>query len=147
MAPSKVNLRNAGFAKKNLENLYVHHFTKKPPKYSVGDLVRVSTAKGTFQKSSECSFTEEIFKIKRILQTRAPYVYILQDLAEEEIDGIFYEQELSRVRKDLENDTLIVKEILKTRGRGRAKEYFVSWQGFPDKFSSWIRASDLVNLK
>lgn len=147
MAPSTVNLKNASFAKKNLDNRYAHHFTNKRPKYSVGDLVRVSTAKNVFQKSSECSFTEEIFKIVRISQTRAPYVYILQDLAGEEIDGIFYEEELSRVRKDLENDTFIVKEVLKTRGKGRAKEYFVSWQGFPEKFNSWIRANDLVELK
>lgn len=147
MAPSEVTLQNAYVARSNLNHRYGHHFTKKEPKYSVGDLVRVSTSKNVFAKAYEGNYTEEIFEVIRVSKTRAPYTYILQDLSGDEIDGIFYEQELSRVRKDLTQDTFIVDKIIRTEGKGRNKKYLVSWAGYPEKFNSWIPASQLKNIR
>lgn len=100
MSPNEVTLENAAIARENLARRYARKTKKtKMPKYSVGDLVRISTAKAAFAKGYERGWSNELFKIQRISVNREPVVYILRDLHNEDIDGIFYEAELSRVRE------------------------------------------------
>lgn len=148
MIPAKVTLENADEARRNLTLRYTS--TKqmlRKPKYSVGDLVRVSRARTAFRKAYEGGWTLELFKIIQINTTRPPPVYILADLDGEKIDGYFYEEQLSRVRKNLETATFEIDEILESKGKGRGKQYFVSWKGYPEKFNSWISAKYLKKLK
>ena len=65
-------------------------------------------------------------------------MYELRDLANKIIDGIFYEQELARVEKNLDEEQFIVDRMIKTRGRGANKQVLVSWRGYPSKFDSGI---------
>ena len=44
------------------------------------------------------------------------------------------------------NQELIIDQVMKSRGVGKNKQLFVSWQGYPKKFNSWIKASDLKNI-
>jgi len=48
-------------------------------------------------------------------------VYELRDLADEVID-IFYEQELTQVEKNLEEEQFIVDRVIKSRGQGANKQ-------------------------
>lgn len=143
MAPASVTIYNALEAKKNMDSRY--KTVDRIAKYRVGDLVRISRTKGTFEKGYLANFSEEIFKIKRILKHTKPQVYEIEDLAGETIDGIFYEEELAVIEKDLQ-DNFKIDKILKTKGSGRNKRYFVSWVGYPSKFNSWVQASDLINI-
>lgn len=97
MAPASVTLMTAARARDNLLQRY-----KKTdhchPKYNVGDIVRISTAKAAFAKGYESGWSSELFKIHRISLSICPVTYILRDLHDEDIDGIFYEAELSRVQ-------------------------------------------------
>ena len=52
-------------------------------------------------------------------------LYELRDLADEVIDDIFYEQELIRVEKNLEEEQFIVDRLIKNR-RGANKQVLVS---------------------
>ena len=151
MSPISVNWRNAAKARENIRRRYGNSGDGKDgaikkPKYKVGDLVRVSRARNVFAKGYEGGWTLELFKIVRISTTRPPTVYFLKDLSDEDIDGFFYEEELSRVQKNLNKDFFEVNEVLKSRGKGRKKEYLVSWKGYPEKFNSWIKASDLKDV-
>ncbi|KAJ8666651.1 hypothetical protein QAD02_008313 [Eretmocerus hayati] len=92
-------------------------------------------------------WTRELFEIVRISTTRQPPVYFLQDLAGEDINGLFYEEKPSRVQKDLRKEVFEVDEILKTSGRGGKKRYFVSWKGYPEKFKSLVAAGDIQDLR
>ena len=139
-------LENAAVARPNLMERYAYT-RDRTPKYSVNDLVRISRAKNVFEKGYESGWTVELFKIDRISETRNHVVYFLKDLSGEEIEGFFYEQELSRVRKDLESETFEIEAILKEAGRGASKKYFVKWKGYPDKFNQWIKASELKDLR
>lgn len=98
--PVKVTLENAHVARENLARRYAaaNEEKWKKPKYNVGDVVRISNAKAAFVKGYESGWTRELFKIHRISTNRWPIVYILHDLDDEPIDGIFYTEELSRVR-------------------------------------------------
>ena len=147
MQPASVTIYNAYIARKNLEQRYSKNDRNKTPKYSVGDLVRVSRAKNVFGKGYEGGWTLELFKISRISCTTKPLVYFLRDLEGEEIDGYFYEEELSRVRKNFKTGFFEVEQILKTSGNGPHKKYFVKWKDYPDKFNSWVQANQIKKLQ
>ncbi|XP_025155723.1 uncharacterized protein LOC112588809 [Harpegnathos saltator] len=152
MEPASVTLENARIAREHMQQRY-HHLDKldrrnhrREAKYKAGTLVRVSRAKGVFEKGYEANWTEEIFRIHRILEWRNPCMYELSDLSGEVIDGIFYEQELTGVNKNLQEEEFIVDKVIRRRGQGANKEFFVSWRGYPSKFNSWIAVSNIKLL-
>lgn len=155
MQPAAVTLENARIARENMNrrwNIGVddaegrkNRGRKQKCKYKAGELVRISRAKAAFEKGYEAGWSEEIFRIHRVLEWRRPPVYELSDLQGEVIDGIFYEQELAHVIKDLREGEFIVDRVIKTKGRGNNKQLLVSWRGYPSKFDSWIPASSLIS--
>ena len=54
---------------------------------------------------------------------------------------IFYENELKKTK---DADALFrVEKVLTTQTRKGQKEHFVKWMGWPEKFNSWIKDSDI----
>jgi len=75
-------------------NLYPEKEEKtKKPKFKVGDKVRITKKKDTFEKGYTTRWTREIFVIETVLNT-TPVTYKIKDLKDEEIKGSFYEKEL-----------------------------------------------------
>ena len=107
------------------------------PKFSVGDKVRISKKKKTFEKGYTTRWTEEIFTITKIKHA-SPVTYKIVDLNGEEIDGTFYEPELQKTSQQLFR-------IEKVIEKGKNKS-LVKWKGYSDKFNSWIDNKDIVNL-
>lgn len=62
-------------------------------RFTVGDRVRISRKKATFEHKYTPNWTEEIFTISRIHDT-VPSTYTIKDTNEEEILGRFYSREL-----------------------------------------------------
>ena len=124
--------------------LYDDHDEAKHPKYKfkIGDQVRISKIKRTFDKGYLPNFSKEIFTVSKQIP-RDPPVYKLKDYAGEELKGTFYEKELQKVIKS--DDVYEVEKILKKRGRGKNVQYLVKWLGYPNKFNSWVPASQ-INL-
>ena len=83
-------------------NLYPEHLEIHDikPKFSVGDKVRISKKKKTFEKGYTTRWTEEIFKIIDVKRT-SPITYKITDLNGEEIKGTFYEPELQKTGQEL----------------------------------------------
>ena len=54
------------------------------------------------------------------------------------VEGTFYEPELQAVTFDDEQPFKIEK-VLKTRGRGAKKEYYVKWMNWTNKYNSWTK--------
>ena len=67
----------------------------RPPRYKVGDFVRISKADIPFRKGYKQTFTNEVFEIFDI-PTKAPPTYSLIDSRLEPLRGKFYELELSK---------------------------------------------------
>ena len=111
------------------------------------EILFVSVMKGAFEKGYEAKWSEEIFQIYCVLDWRNLHVYELWDLADEVIYDTFYEQELTRVEKNLEEEQFIVDHVIKSRGRGANKQVLVKWRGYPNKFDTWIPASNLISLR
>ena len=79
--------------------LYGHLYGDLPlAKFKIGDIVRIHKYKSIFTKGYEANFTEELFKITKVIRGD-PTVYEIEDLEGEPIIGKFYEEELSSVDK------------------------------------------------
>jgi hypothetical protein len=102
-------------------------------KFKIGDHVRISKMKRTFEKGYLPNFSKEIFTISKRIP-RDPPVYKLNDLDGEELKRTFYEKELQKIIK--EDDVYEIDKILKKRGRGNNVHYLVKWLGYPNKFNS-----------
>ena len=125
--------------------LYGDRENKEPIRYKfeVGDQVRISKMKRTFEKGYLPNFSKEIFTVSQQIPRRPP-VYKLKDYDQEELSGTFYNKELQKVIK--EDDVYEVEKILKKRGKGKNSEVFVKWLGYPAKFNSWIPASEVKDI-
>ena len=125
------------------KNLYGNESDiKNKTKFNIGDKVRISKYKGTFDKGYLPNWTTELFTISKVLDTN-PVTYKIVDENKEEIEGIFYEQELVKFNK--QDSDYEVEKILKTRIRNKKKEYFVKWVGYPNDMNSWIPEENLKN--
>ena len=82
-----------------VRHLYIEKYKLKDEgkqHFNVGDLVRLYKYKGTFDKKSGKKFTDEIFMIKEVKNTK-PITYKIEDMDSNEIEGSIYYFELSRV--------------------------------------------------
>ena len=117
-------------------NLYNLKNTNKKPKFTIGNKVRVSLLKNTFEKSYTSNWSEEIFIIDDI-KTNNVHYYFLKDLQGEKIDGSFYEQELLKTKQ---NDLYIIERIISKN----KDNYLVKWKNYPDKFNSYVNKNDII---
>jgi hypothetical protein len=151
MAPASVTRRNQHTAWKNLyggsqkpANLARLAREAGEPQLVPGDLVRLSKAKGTFEKGYRPNYTDELFRVRTVLP-RVPVVYRIEDFAGELIEGTFYEKELQKVDKDLSATTWLIERVIrrrKNRDTG-VQEAFVKWKGWPERWNSWVLASTI----
>lgn len=131
LKPSKVNISNVA---KVRETLYGTLTPNKNFKYNIGDKVRVSKIKGTFEKGYLPNWSEEIFLIRRRNPMPKP-VYELEDYNKEKIEGMWYEKELQKVKQE----TFWIEKIIK-RSKNKC---LVKWFGYSEKFNSWISNKDI----
>lgn len=119
----------------NLDRLERYKY-RKPPKFKLNDLVRISKNRSHFHKSYLVNYSYEIFKIKKILWTN-PIMYMLEDYNQKPIVGAFYEYELKKSRYP--NLYLVEKILAKKKGKVKVR-YF----GFPPSEDQWIDEKDLL---
>jgi hypothetical protein len=114
-------------------------------KYPVGTKVRITKYKRmVFDKGYVPNWTREIFVVDEQVARDQP-TYRLNDLNSKKIAGVFYENELLRVvQKD---DVYKVEAVLRTRIKHGVKQAFVKWLGYDPSFNSWVKFSDIQNLK
>ena len=144
MTPNQVNKNNE---KQVYEYLYSGNGRYKTVgnrtvcKLKIGDNVRITREKFTFEKGYEANWSTEVFVVSKILKT-SPVRYEIKDLKDENIKGSFYAAELQHVLVDRDTKFKIDK-ILTSRGKGVSREVLVKWRGYGDKFNSWVLASTL----
>jgi hypothetical protein len=108
------------------------------PKLNIGDIVRISKYKRTFEKGFTANWSSEQFEIEGFRQTPGdPIVYYLRDLRGEKIEGSFYAQELQIVKYPY--PIQFVDKVIERRG----KNAFVSFVGFDERFNRVIPEKDI----
>ena len=113
-------------------------------KITKGDSVRISKMKTIFEKGYIPNWSGEVFKVTEHAQ-RPKRVYKLQDMAGEDIAGIFYKEEVQPISYD-PGKQVPVEKILKTKTILGKKEYLVKWLHLPNKFNSWVKEKDLNRI-
>ena len=99
------------------------------PKFSIGDSVRITKKKKTFDKGYTQRWTEEVFKISKIHLT-IPVTYKITDYNGEEIQDWFYKQELESTAQG----TFRIEKVLKREGvKSLAKWFDTSFNSSIDK--------------
>ena len=144
-APASINKANEAVVWKELYVDSVVRRRAKPFRLKVGDTVRISHMKYTFQRDHHQKWTQELFTVAGRRRKDLHKMYKLVDQMREEVQGSFYENELQKVSKP-DNALYHVEKILKRRKRRGQQEVFVKWVGHPPKSNQWIRAKDLKEL-
>ena len=138
-APASVSLLIVGRVRRKL---YGKSWTepKRELHFKLGDQFRIVSH---FQEglSSLVAMTQEIFTVTQIIP-RVPPVYRLRDCPDDEIDGVFYAEELQHKCADIYK---IEKILAKKKENGKVK-VLVKWLGHDKKFNSWIPKSELRKL-
>ena len=122
----------------NYDKVFTFKHTKdeSPPSFKVGDKVRISVHKSLFTKGATANWSEEIFTVRKIRKDTDPIVYELRDLADEDVEGTFYKEQLQKTQQEIYRVDKIV--------RKRGNEVLVKWSGYPEKFNSWMPAEDIM---
>jgi hypothetical protein len=92
-APKDINETNSHIVWRNLYHKLISS-KPKPPKYAVGDRVRISSKKILFSKGYEKRWSEIVYTISKVILTK-PVVYELQGI----VNSRFYTDELNLVEK------------------------------------------------
>ena len=114
-------------------------------RFKVGDKVRISHLKDIFTREYDAKWTGEIFTISHRLMRGGLPLYKIKDYNGDEIKGSFYQSELQKVDVS-EDDMWKIETVLKSRGKGKNKQYYIKWLHWPKKFNSWIKASDVKDI-
>ena len=73
----------------------------KNPEFKIVNIVRILKYKNIFAKGYTTNWSEEVFVIKKVKNT-VSWTYVISDLNEEKIIGIFYKKKLQKIKKNLE---------------------------------------------
>ena len=117
---------------------------KPPPTLKPGEMVRVSKLKGQFEKGYVPNWSQEHFIVDKVNTSTKRCVYKLKDYADEDISGTWYDKELQPIKKNL---YLIEKVLRKRKATRGEQELFVKWKGWPNKFNSWIKDTDIQDIQ
>ena len=71
----------------------------KDPKFKIGDIVRISKYKNFFAKGYTSNWSENGFVILKDKNV-VPWIYVINDINEEEIVGTFYESEMQKKNQE-----------------------------------------------
>ena len=114
---------------------YNEDFSKKNPKFKVGDHVRTSKYKYIFVKGYALNWSEEVFVVIKIKNT-VPWTYVINTLNGGKITGSFYENELQKTSQE----ELRIEKVIKRKG----DKLYVKWKGYDNRFNRWIDKKHLI---
>ena len=133
MAPKNVTVKNEAEVWQRLYGQVTK--TRRRGRLKAGDKVRLSERVKTFKKAYLPQWTEEVFRIQRVIQGPV-LMYKVEEFDGTPVKGTFYAEDLQKVTVD--DDMLWrVEKVLKRR-RG---QMLVRWKGWPSKYDSWIKAA------
>ena len=150
-----IGMRPADVKQKHVQQifhkLYGKHFasTTKQKSLPVGETVRLSNVRTVFTKGYRPNWTRELFHVTASHPEPNKRVYKLQDWAGDNIAGRFYPEEIQSIAPPDENtDYLVERTIKKRKARdGSGLEYLVKWQGWSEKFNTWVPQKDYAKTK
>lgn len=138
MAPTDVNKANEDQVRLNiLKNRQRYTKADKKIEFKVGDKVRISKYKQTFDKGYLPNWTNELFTVDKVVTTTVPTTYCLRDYRGDTVKGSFYGKELLKSKT---GDVYLVEKVLRKKG----DKVLVKWLGFDSKHNSWVDKKEVI---
>ena len=134
MAPNNVTQENESELWKKLY-LHTSPRRKKPFKYNIGDTVRGVVKKGALEKGYVANWSSTVYIIQERKHRGGLPMYELADLKGKIIKGLFYEQEIQKVKI---SDDLQIDFVRNTRMKQGRREYLVRWAHLGSSYDDWI---------
>ena len=92
------------------------------------------------------NWTKEHFTVSQALPVRRGTqrrVYKLVDYNNDEVKGSWYPEEV----QEITDNQYRIEKVLRSRTLpDGTKELFVRWEGWPDKYNSWIKETDKYDV-
>ena len=114
----------------------------KEPKLHVDDRVRITRKKLIFEKGFTPNWTDQIYTISQVKDTKPP-TYVIKNDQGEEVQGTFYEPELQKTIQVIYRIEKVLKK--RTNKADGQTELYVKWKGYDNSFNSWIPIGNLVD--
>jgi len=123
-------------------------YLKQQKPLPVGAMVRLNKAKAIFDKGYMPNWTKEHFTIAESAPDHSKkksrrQVYKIKDFDGEPITGSFYPEELQHIS---DNQYRIERVLRRRTTPDGSKQIFVKWEGWPEKYNSWINEADQYNV-
>jgi len=116
-------------------------------KFQPGDKVRISELRSKFSREYSQKWSSEIFTVERVyFRDGVTPIYILKDWSGDPVEGTFYSRELTHA-KESASAVYKIEKVLDTRLYRGQKQVRVKWLNWHKKFSSWIPASEVKDIK
>ena len=117
----------------------------KSAKIKEGDTVRRSYELRTgFDKSYYPNWTDETYKVNRIINRTPRQVYRIADENGSLLEREFYPEEVQKVSADV---SYRIEKVIKRRRRNGVIEFYVKYLGYPSSYNQWIPAANLQHLQ
>lgn len=134
LEPSSASLTSASVITNNGNRIKLQ---RRRALFKLGEYVRISKYRSTFDKGYTPNFTSEVFCIRKVQYNTNPITYLLSDYQNQNIEGGVYAEELISVKN---KDIYLVEKVLYKKN-GRA---YVKWLGFGSEHNSWIPEKDIL---
>ena len=112
----------------------------------MGTMVRASKNKKIFDNGYMPKWTKEHFTVSQALPSKRGTkrrIYKLVDYNNDELKGTWYPEEI----QEISGDQYRIEKISRKRTLSDGtKELFVRWEGWPDKYNSWIKETDKYDV-
>ncbi|KAL3091900.1 hypothetical protein niasHS_005528 [Heterodera schachtii] len=151
MRPIDVNFKNSQqiwekmFGEDQHRALFGKH--RKRARFLPGQTVRMSIAKGQFEKGYIPNYGDEILEIDAVKRHMKPMRYKIRDAKGEKFKGFFYPEELTPVRRDAETTYRIERVFRKRKMPDGTMEVLVKFQITPAQKSETKTPSSISEVK
>ncbi|RWS18688.1 hypothetical protein B4U80_02227 [Leptotrombidium deliense] len=134
MSPNEVSTENA---KQVFSNLYSQAFYSitTMAAFKINENVRILNEGNVFRKGYKRQWTDEIYKIKQIIDRPFKKMYVLIDYANDILPKRYYEEEMQRV---VPGTIPRIKRRFRIRKKDGVREKLVTLRGHPSDDKVWI---------
>ena len=120
---------------------------KSPYKFKLGDKVKLTFNRSTFDRAYDEKWTDEYFIITARGIKQGFCLYNVKDFNNDPVRGSFYDKELQKIDMEEDETTMYdIEKIIRKRVRRGKKEVLVKWIGWHRKFNTWIPASEVKDI-
>lgn len=151
-APSEINKDNETMSRLTQYKIRQKKKQKIPPNLKKGYDFKIGSTVKIFLRSSKMDraywqkWSTENFIINQIFTIDKRLYFALIDAMHEPLTGLFEANELQLVNPNPKDQIYKIEKILTTKMINNIEYKLVKWFGFPKKYNSLIKSSDLLTL-